>query len=273
MALEEMPVKAHSFIAASLVAIPWLASAQSVVPVDLRSWAELGPPANGNWTVNADGSSVTQSINGDPTFFVGTESFIDTVLRGSIRVATSGDDDYMGFVMGYQSPNGTGNDMNYVLLDWKQNTQNFGGVTAQEGFSLNRVNGTITDYLPGFWGHADSASFDVLATNFSTTNGWQDNTTYDFAITYQSNRVSVSLSGGVFTTPTTVLDVAGEFGAGRFGFYNYSQANVVYNGFTLQAAPPTDGPPPVPAIPEPSTYALMFAGLAAVAMAARRRRR
>jgi hypothetical protein len=265
-------MKLSRLVAGSCVAVPLAAAAQSVVPVDLRSWVELGPPANGTWTVAADGSSVTQSINGNPTFFVGPGSFLDTTLRGTIRVGDAGDDDYIGFVFGYQSPAGSGNDMNYVLFDWKQNTQTFGGVTAQEGFSLNRVNGTITDYLPNFWGHADSASFDVLATNFSATNGWQTNVTYDFAITYQSNRVLVTLSGGVFGTPTTVLDVAGTFPAGRFGFYNYSQAGVTYSGLTLQQTPPTD-PPPVPAIPEPSTYALMLAGLGAVALIARRRRR
>lgn len=264
-------MKLHSLVAASFVVVPFAVLAQAEVPIDLRSWAELGPPANGTWTVSSDGTSVTQSINGDPTFFVGAGSFLDTTLRGSIRVNNAGDDDYIGFVFGYQSPAGSGNDMNYVLFDWKQNTQTFGGVTAQEGFSVNRVNGTITDYLPGFWGHNESAPFDVLATNFSTTNGWQVNTDYDFAITYQSNRVSVTLSGGTFATPTTVLDVAGTFPAGSFGFYNYSQAGVTYSGLTLQQAPPTD--PPVAAIPEPSTYALMLAGLGAVALVARRRRR
>jgi hypothetical protein len=218
---------------------------------------------------------VTQSINGDPTFFVSPGSFANTVLRGSIRVGSSGDDDFVGFVMGYTSPTAGGNDMNYVLLDWKQASQTFGGVVANEGFALSRVNGTITDYLPGFWGHADSAQFDVLGTNFSSSNGWADNTTYSFEIAYQSSRVTVAVSGGAFTTPTTVLDIAGSFPDGRFGFYNYSQANVTYSGFTLQSLPPDPlppDPPPIPAIPEPSTYALMLAGLCAMAWRSRRRR-
>lgn len=255
----------------TLLSLGLSAAQAQTVPIDLNTWAERGPPANGTWTVSSDGTTVTQSINGDPTFFVGGPSFIDTVLRGSIRVTNAGDDDYIGFVMGYASPTAGGNDMNYVLLDWKQNNQSFGGFLAQEGFSLSRVNGTVTNYLPGFWGHTDSASFDVLGTNFSTTNGWQVNTNYDFAITYRTDRVTVDVTGGVFSAPTTVLDVAGSFPAGQFGFYNYSQAGVVYNGFTLEAASPVD-PNPVPAIPEPSTYALMLAGLGALAWTVRRKR-
>ncbi len=261
-----MKLRSLSFAVLSAALVPLQALAQAV-PIDLNSWLETGPASNGVWTVSADGTSVTQSINGNPTFFVSPDSFVGTVLRGSIRVGGAGDDDYIGFVMGYTAPAGTGNDMNYVLLDWKQNDQSSGGFLAREGFALNRVNGTINDYLPGFWGHTDSPGFDVLGANFSTSNGWADSTTYSFEISYLADRVTVSLSGGAFAAPTTVLDVAGSFPTGRFGFYNYSQANVTYNGFTVEAAPP-----PIPAIPEPSTYALMLAGLGALAIAARRRR-
>ncbi|MEO5698241.1 MAG: PEP-CTERM sorting domain-containing protein [Burkholderiaceae bacterium] len=260
-----MSLKRMTF-AACLGAAATLASAVEV-PVDLAAWSKQGPAANGNWTVAPGGGSVTQSINGDPTFFVGPTSFVDTVLRGKIRVNGSGDDDFIGFVMGYNAPIGTGNDMDFVLLDWKQSNQNFGGVLASEGFALSRVNGTITNYLPGFWGHNDSAGFDNLATNFSGTLGWADNVEYSFEILYQSDRVRVDVTGGAFASATTVLDVAGSFPAGRFGFYNYSQANVTYSGFTLEELPP-----PVVAIPEPASYAMLALGLTAVGWAARRRR-
>lgn len=136
------------------------------VPVDLSSWEERGPVANGVWTVAPDGGSVLQSINGDPTFFVSPTNQINTTIRGTIKVGTSSDDDLVGFVFGFNGPVGTGKDADFVLFDWKQGNQASGGFTSFEGFSLNRVQGTITNDAPGYWGRTDSAGFDSLATDY-----------------------------------------------------------------------------------------------------------
>ncbi len=246
----------------------WIALAGTMAlaaPIDLTPWTERGPAANGNWTVAPGGASVSQSVNGDPTFFVSPGSFQNTTFRGTIEIFTTSDNDYAGFVMGFNGPASTGNDMNFVLLDWREATQSSGGYTAQEGFALSRVNGTITNYLPGFWGHTDSTEFDVLATDFGTTRGWEPNTVYNFEILYQENRIRVDLSGGAFGAGQTVFDVTGTFPAGSFGFYNYSQASVRYSGITEDAAPL-----PSESIPEPATVGLVGAALAALAFSRRR---
>jgi hypothetical protein len=197
------------------------AQAFEPAPIDLRDWRREGASGNGNWSVAADGLSVLQTINGNPTFFVSPNTFIDTVVRGRFRVQTTGDDDYVGFVIGYRSPlaeNGDPvNDFEFLLFDWKQNDQSSGGFLGREGFALSRVDGTITDFNPGFWGHTDSAGFQVLATDFGSDKGWSDNTDHDFELIYERDRIKISIDGRV------VFDLPGSFVPGRFGFYNFSQ--------------------------------------------------
>jgi hypothetical protein len=242
------------------------------MPIDLNTWTERGNAGNGVWTVAGDGSSVYQSINGDPTFFVSPGNYVNTTLRGQITVQGGGDDDYVGFVFGFSSPAGnaaSGEDnQNYVLFDWKANNQPFGGFTALEGFALSRANGSIppADYVRYFWGHTDEngAPFDVLATRYDTTLGWVVGTTYDFEILYQENRIRVDIAGGAFGPGTTIFNVGGSFGDGRFGFYNYSQAGVRYAGLTEEETPPPE------TVPEPGTLLLMLTGLLGIAGVGRR---
>lgn len=225
--------------------------------------------APGRW--RPGGASVTQSVNGDPTFFVSPTNQIDTTVRGTIRVAPgSGDDDFIGFVLGFTGPASTGNDMNFVLFDWKQGTQTFSGATAQEGLSVSRVNGTITDYTPGFWGHTDSAQFDVLGTDFGVGKGWVEGVTYNFTILYQTGRIKIDIAGGTFGAGSTVFDINGSFPDGRFGFYNYSQSHVTYAGLTEESTPPP--PPPPGGAPVPGSLALLGLGLVGLTWRQQRRR-
>ena len=89
----------------------------------------------------------------------------------------------------------------------------------------------FTNFLPGFWGHVDSPEFDVLATSFGSDKGWADNVEYEFELIYESDRIRISIDG------TPIFDVAGGFEPGRFGFYNYSQAQVRYSDFAISPQP------------------------------------
>jgi Thrombospondin C-terminal region len=221
----------------------------ATTPIDLGTWSQYGPKTNGTWTVGASGTSVVQSKNGEPTFFVSSEGFSNAILRGQIRVASNAwDDDYIGFVMGYNSPLNTSKNMDLLLLDWRKTEAG----AQKEGFAIARVQGEVTDYTSsGFFNRTSSSTFDILETNYGAGLGWHAGTDYNFEIMYMSDRVTVNVSGGQFSSPTAVIDVAGTFQEGRFGFYNYSQESVTYSSYTVQSAP----------VPEADASLLTLAGI------------
>ena len=70
------------------------AKAQCRANIDLNTWIEEGPPSNVNWVVNLPGTQLTQTINSYPTVFVSPQDFINVRINGTIRVNTTGDDQF-----------------------------------------------------------------------------------------------------------------------------------------------------------------------------------
>ncbi|MEX2596191.1 MAG: PKD domain-containing protein, partial [Salibacteraceae bacterium] len=198
--------------------------------IDLGTWVQEGIPANGNWTVTGGGNAVNQTINGEPTFYVSPDSFINVIITGDIRVATTGDDDWVGFVFGYNGPDTTDPaNYDFYLFDWKQNDQNFGGFFGAEGYSLSRVNGPVVNLPEAF--SANAGPFvDLIDSQYGNNEGWNDLQTYSFALTYTNTRAVIAIDGD------TIFDVFGCFPPGRFGFYNYSQSDVEYSNFSYRVA-------------------------------------
>jgi hypothetical protein len=200
-----------------------------LTPVKLHDWKHEGVLANGNWTISADSTSVRQSNNDEPTFFVSPDTFANVTIRGSFYV-DSGDDDYIGFVFGYLRPDGAEEYFDFYLLDWKGVTQ----AGAQEGFTLSKVQGIVdvgsgTNTSHPYWDHMDTTQT-VLGTYYGDY-GWARNVVYNFELIYESNRVRISID------TTEIFDISGDFRPGRFGFYNYSQPGVNYQEFRLNEAP------------------------------------
>ena len=223
-------------------------------PVDLNTWTvEEYSAGSGNWVVAGDGESVTQTINGNPTFFVSDFNTQGSEFTGNITVAPSGDNDYIGFALGIQP--GDANNPNlsadFLLIDWKQGDQtfNFDGTTttAEVGLAVSRVTG-VPD-RDELWGHIDATggtgAVEELqrGLNLGDT-GWSANVNYEFTFDFGPNDLEVFVNG------IKELDIAGLFNDGRFGFYNFSHAQVTYAGFSKEESDNFPAPPsevPVPA--------------------------
>lgn len=224
--------------------IGFVASANNYAGViDLNTWSQAGPSANGIWTVAPGGGSVFQSINGEPTLFLSPDDDFHGTIMGDIAVETTSDDDYIGFVFGFQDLN------DFYLFDWKQGIQS----GSSPGFVLSHVTGGLGS-IP--FGDHDNPTppipgYEVLATDLGE--GWRDNTVYTFTIGYNSGSIVASVEGGQFSSPTNVISASGSFESGQYGFFNHSQTDVRYSAFEESVAPPVDGGGEVP---EPTSLAI-----------------
>lgn len=202
-------------------------------PIDFSGWTAVGP---GNWVVAADGRSVLQTINGDPTFYLSAKDYLGVTIDGSFTVEANSDDDYIGFVMGYKRPfpqqGDDPHDLDTFLFSWKSLAQGSYGGTAEEGFTLSRANGLINPYPDPLWTQQDTAVYKVLGTDYGTGRGWVLGQTYAFSLTYTPSLIQISVDGNVVFSETSAQ--AGEtFPSGRFGFYNFSQSDVRYADFSV----------------------------------------
>lgn len=181
--------------------------------VDLGSWVQEGAAANGTWALSGDRHSVFQSINGHPTAYVSTESYDYRVFRGDIRVETSSDDDYIGFVVSY-TPN------DFIIFDWKKADQG----TALKGFSLIHSRGSLDDLKDIGWSiHEQNTSKTTLLAR-DRSRGWTHDRYYDFQVQLKPGRIIASVDGQViFDVETDAVK------PGRFGFINWSQSHVRYH--------------------------------------------
>ncbi|EGV27702.1 hypothetical protein ThidrDRAFT_4480 [Thiorhodococcus drewsii AZ1] len=215
----------------------------SAAVIDLSSWKTNGP---GTWKLQSGNNAVLQSANSPPTVYHNNINSQGQTFSFQMAVQTTQDDDYIGFVLGYQDGDLESSSADYLLIDWKQNTQNWsGGGTASAGLSISHVTDALPEG-PGAWAHSFPKGVEELqrATNLGNV-GWNDNTIYSFDVTFTNALAEV------FVNDKKELSVSGSFSDGAFGFYNYSQPNVLYSGVEQTPA----------VVPIPAAFWLFGSGL------------
>jgi len=192
--------------------------------MDLHAWHREGD-ASSNWTVDPSGLSVYQSVNSPASFFVSDQEFINVRFSGQYSVANDGDDDFIGFVVGYQTPLNGNNTWDFMLLAQKRDV--YGGTNTPCDNFFGTVNGSAGQInLVNYTATAPSQLITHTCDNLFP--GWAYNTVYNFTCLYTSSLIVITINGD------TLVNQQGCFDAGRFGFYNNSQSRVTYSNFSYE---------------------------------------
>ena len=217
---------------------------QCFCAVDMTGWTEVDPYNKWSYSNPTPQSGRMDETAGSSTVGPGwviSDFTLPAVSSFSItlEVVGSGDDDFVGFVFGYQD------NEHFYLVDWKKGNQGFNWgdpVTvnddyAEQGIKLKKIDGSWT--RDGLWGGTDGA--DVSTLTGPTAGGWAFNTPYTFDVELNSGHIVVEKDG------TLLFDITdSSFQDGKIGLYGFSQDDLLFSG--------------VVAIPEPASLLLLSLG-------------
>nr|WP_161501616.1 putative Ig domain-containing protein [Rhodopirellula sp. SM50] len=224
---------------------------RSPTPINLADWTQHdydgGEVRDSRWEVLDDGYSVHQVINSDAAVFVSNEELGQSSITGEFTVfddLEGGDDDWVGFVFGYQDP------QHFYLFDWRERSPALMTVKVVDSDS------EVDNHDIGYQVHPDPT---CIRTLYQNNVGYVDDVTYQFTLNFTPGRFAIEISqGGVpVIEPIEIFD--NTFSGGSFGFFNQSQADVLYRGFTKTAIAETTYSYDVDAIDadfDPVTYAI-----------------
>ena len=208
---------------------------QTELAPDFNEMLDSGTAAS--WSLSGDGYTLEQSVNSGPTVYVSTLPADVATLTLELAVDTEDDDDFIGFVVGYSAGDATNPSADWILFDWKQDTQYIRSDYSYVGLAMSRVTGATAEN--DLWHHAGSVS-EIARGAVSGSVGWDDETTYTIELSYSTTQVQVWVDG------VLEFDETGTFPEGQVGFYGLSQSDLVYSlvaprGLTVWEALDSDG--------------------------------
>lgn len=215
------------------------AYSQCDMQVDFDNYTTNGMSSFIEWNSVDDNVVVCSSSDWQPSFLVNNDTLLNVRITGEVYVnPVINDDDFIGFVFGYKSPNinTQSNDNHFYLFDWKKEGQfcpeAFGSFYANEGFGLVEAKGLIEEdpisTYRHFWGHLEGENFSLLDYRYSSNMGWEYSTIYHFELIYTYNKVKISIDDEL------IFEMDGCFDPGLFGLYSFNQNAVVYQNISIQ---------------------------------------
>ncbi|KAM7416429.1 hypothetical protein PAMA_018474 [Pampus argenteus] len=203
--------------------------AYQTVVLDPEGDSQIDP----NWVVLNQGMEIVQTMNSDPGLAVGYTAFSGVDFEGTFHVNTVTDDDYAGFIFGYQDSS------SFYVVMWKQTEQTYWQAApfravAEPGIQLKMVKSKTGpgEYLRNSLWHTGHTPDQVRLLWKDPRNvGWKDKVSYRW---FLQHRPQVGyIRARFFEGPSLVADteviIDTSMRGGRLGVFCFSQENIIWS--------------------------------------------